>query len=315
MDRREALTQTRTPVKGQSALAPSAWPTGRLGWTRRLRRVGSSALTLRIPRGLGASAAALLLLVSVVYGAICGGHVSDIAAHMRDICNKAADNFGFRITEVAITGEHQLSRAQIIGTAGLTTSSSLLFFDVVQARAQLLNNPWIEQASVFKLYPGRLQIVVNEREAFALWQKNGQIVLIAKDGTVLAHDVPQRFTSLPLVVGKGADHAAPNLLRSVARFPDIADRVESAVLVAERRWNLQLRDGVEILLPEDDVPRALGVLAALARTKNLLSRDIVVIDLRLADRLIVRQSEAAAQARDAEINAAKNTKKKNGSDA
>ena len=50
-------------------------------------------------------------------------------------------------------------------------------------------------------------------------------------------------------------------------------------------------------------------LVALDREKNLITRDIVTIDLRLADRVTVRLSNAAAQAR---LEALK-TKKKGGS--
>jgi cell division protein FtsQ len=51
---------------------------------------------------------------------------------------------------------------------------------------------------------------------------------------------------------------------------------------------------------------------ALDREKKLLSRDIVAVDLRLPDRVSVRLSDAAAQARE---DALKDTKKKKGGDA
>ena len=70
------------------------------------------------------------------------------------------------------------------------------------------------------------------------------------------------------------------------------------MLVAERRWNLHLKSGVDVLLPEAEPERALQTLVELDRDKKLLSRDIVVVDLRLADRVTVRLSDAAAAARD-----------------
>jgi cell division protein FtsQ len=53
-------------------------------------------------------------------------------------------------------------------------------------------------------------------------------------------------------------------------------------------------------------------LVALDREKNLITRDIVAIDLRLADRVTVRLSDAAAQGR---IDAAKDKAKKKGGNA
>jgi cell division protein FtsQ len=281
-----------------------------------LSRWGAALIALRVPRGVGASAVALLLLASVSYGTIRGGHLPEISANVQDLCDAAANGLGFRITEVAIVGEHHLSRAQILDAAGITGRSSLLFLDAAKARIRLLQNPWIEQASLLKLYPGRLQIIIQERKPFALWQRDGRFALIAEDGAVLERDVPQNFTSLPLVVGKGAEHSASYLLKLIERFPLIASRLKDAVFVAERRWNLHLKNDLEVLLPESEPELALNVLADLDRTKKLLSRDILVIDLRFSDRVTVRQSDSAAQAREAEINAAeKNAKKKNRRDA
>jgi cell division protein FtsQ len=162
---------------------------------------------------------------------------------------------------------------------------------------------------VLKLYPGRLRIEIKERKAFALWQKDGQVSLIAADGTVLKPFVPQRFASLPQVVGPGAERAAQDFLGLIARYPDIAQSVDASVLVAERRWNLHLKSGVEVLLPEREPERALTTLVDLNRTKKLLARDIVTIDLRLADRVTVRQSDQAAAARDEALKAAEKDRK------
>ena len=70
------------------------------------------------------------------------------------------------------------------------------------------------------------------------------------------------------------------------------------MLVAERRWNLWLTNGVDARLPEFDLDKALAQLVELDRGGKLSSRDITVIDLRLPDRVTVRLSDEAAQARE-----------------
>jgi cell division protein FtsQ len=90
------------------------------------------------------------------------------------------------------------------------------------------------------------------------------------------------------------------------------DFVRASVLVGERRWNLRLKNGIDVRLPESGVATALERLVALDREKNLITRDILAIDLRLPDRVTVRLSEAAAQMR---IDAAKDKPKKKGGNA
>ena len=196
--------------------------------------------------------------------------------------------------------------------AGVTGSTSLLFLDVEQTRERLKTNPWIADATVLKLYPGELQIGIKEREAFALWQKDGQVSVIADDGTVLEPYVSPRLIELPLVVGRGAETRAKEFLVLLDRYPALRAFVRAAVLVGERRWNLRLKNGIDVRLPETDIAPALERLVALDKEKNLVTRDIVAIDLRLPDRVTVRLSEAAAQAR---IDAAKDKAKKKGGSA
>jgi cell division protein FtsQ len=307
MEGRGRLVQS-LKVKRRSSSA--LWPKSHdWRWLRTVRRWVSTLVAVKVPRGAGSSAAAMLLLASVSYGAVKGGHGPQIAANLQDLCDAAANRLGFRIAEVALAGEREVGREQILSLAGITPHSSLLFLDAARTRARLLANPWIADATVLKLYPDRLRIEIKERRPFALWQKDGRIALIANDGTALESGVPRRFAGLPLVVGKGAEHTAPAILALVARYPAIARMTEASVLVAERRWNLHLKDGVEVLLPESEPERALRILADLDRTKKLLSRDIVSIDLRLPDRVTVRQSDDAAAAREQALKDAEKAKK------
>ena len=297
-----------------AAGAPRAWLAGLPAYRsfRLLKRWASALIALDPPRGLGASAAALLLLASTCYGVVEGGHTDNILVQVQDICDGAANAAGFRISQVQLAGQHEVSRETVLTLAGITGRSSLLFLDAARTRARLLTNPWIADATVLKLYPGRLHIGISERKPFALWQKDGAVSLIAADGTVLEPYVPPAFAALPLVVGKGAERAGHDFLKLVKRYPDIARRVDASVLVADRRWNLHLKDGVEVLLPETAPEHALQALAELDRDKKLLARDIVSVDLRLPDRVTVRLSDAAAAARDDALKAAEKKKKPKG---
>ncbi len=288
---------------------PRVWSPSASRWQRQARRWLTALIDLDIPRGAGSAAAAALLLASVGYGVVKGGHGPAIAANFGDLCDDLANAAGFGISEVALAGGHAVGRDEILKTAGITDRSSLLFLDAAQARARLMTNPWIADATVLKLYPGRLRISIEERQAFALWQKDTRISLIAIDGTVLEPYVPSGYAALPQIVGEGAAHEAPGFLSLIARYPAIARELEASVLVAERRWNLHLKNGVEVLLPEREPERALKTLADLDRDKKLLSRDIVMVDLRLADRVTVRQSDAAALAREEAMQAAEKAAK------
>lgn len=255
-------------------------------------------LERRRPRGFGLTATVLVLIGAVVLGVMKGGHTDEVLGALSDTRNAAANAIGFRITSVAITGRKQLTQDEILAIGGVNGRSSLLFLDAASARDKLKADPWIADATVQKLYPGRLQIDVTERWPFALWQENGRVSVISADGTVLEPYVARRFVSLPLVVGKGAETRARDFLGLLAQYPQVRSQVKAIVYVGERRWNLRLADGIDVRLPEFEVEKALATLSKMDKETGLFSRDITAIDMRLPDRLTVRLSEAAAKARD-----------------
>jgi cell division protein FtsQ len=276
------------------------------------RRVGSVRL---LRHGVGVIACLLLLGASLTFGVVRGGHSAIVVDALHDVRDALANAAGFRIAAVALSGNRQTTREEVLATAGVTGHTSLIFFDVDAARSKLKSNPWIADATVLKLYPDRLQIGITERAPFAVWQFRGKLSVVADDGTVLEPYVARRFTKLPFVVGRGAQKHAKAFLAVLDRYPEIRQEVRAAVMVAERRWNLRLKNGLDVRLPEDGVEGALKRLTELDRDKKILTRDIVAIDLRLPDRVAVRLSDAAAKARDDALKGADKKAKRKGGDA
>jgi len=269
-----------------------------IGWQRLLRRWLKPVIELDPPRGVGIAASALLLIASAGYGVVCADLGPTIAGELRDLRDATANSLGFRIKSVALEGQRHVTIDEVLGALGITPRSSLLFLDAADARVRLMSNPWISEAKVLKLYPNQLHIEIVERKAFALWQRDRKISVIAADGKVLEDYIDGQFAALPLVVGAGADTGAFNFLALIEKYPALRPQIYASSLVAERRWNLKLKNGIEIKLPEFDAGRALDTLMELDRVKKLLSRDIETIDLRLPDRVVVRLSDEAAEAKE-----------------
>src|SRR4051795_6281688 len=268
-------------------------------------------LERHLPNRTGFALTALMLLGSTSLGIVKGGHVDELVGALSDTRNALANSAGFRITTVAINGRKQLSQDEVLAIGGVNGRSSLLFLDAATVRDKLKTNPWIAEATILKLYPGRLQIDIVERTAFALGQQDGRLSVISDDGAVLEPYMSRRFISLPLVVGKGAAGKARDFLALLDRYPQVRIVTKAAILVGERRWNLRLKDGLDIRLPENDVGNALAMLSKLDKEDRLFSRDIVAVDMRLPDRLTVQLSEEAAKARE-EMFKDKKPKKKAG---
>lgn len=296
------------PSDRHKRLPPEPRPASRLSLLLRRLSVRLAASSL------GRRGASLLTVVVIggfsLYGTVIGGHVEAAKEIGLDIADAAANLAGFKVVQVNLSGQNHVTPAEILEAAGIKPSTSILFVHADETRTRLEAMPWIQSASVRKFYPDRIDIAITERVPFALWQINGAINVIGRDGRIIApYSDDPRYINLPIVVGEGADRQVGGIVDALARMPVIADQVRAAILVAERRWTLKMRNGIDVRLPEDGLEGALAQLADLDRDKKLLSRDITIIDLRLPDRVAVRLSDAAADARAQAIKARAKAKK------
>ena len=226
-----------------------------------------------------------------------GGEYDAFVAREGSVRDFAARALGFDIAIVTISGEAELRVPEILADAGISPKNSLLFLDAAQARARLETVPLIKQASVRKLYPNHLVIDLVERAPYALWQKDGQVNIVAADGAVIDEMRDQRFANLPFVVGEGANERLPEFNALLAAAGELGPKIRAGVLVAHRRWNLKMTNGVDVMLPEINPQAAVATLVRLQRESRVLDRDVISLDLRLEGRMFARLTEEAAAAR------------------
>lgn len=195
---------------------------------------------------------------------------------------------GFEVRSITVSGQKETSDSALVASMRLSPGATLLGLNVDETRERIEALPWVEAATVRKVLPGSLNVTVEEAQAFARWSHDGEVRLIAADGTVLADEVPQGYGALPLVAGKGANLKVAEAIDLVARHPDTAPLVAGAVLVNGRRWDLALLTGTTVRLPQGDPDAAMVRLARLVAAGALDLAGRAIVDLRLEDRTSVQ---------------------------
>jgi len=246
------------------------------------RRVRRLAEKIEFTRGgrAGHLAAAGFLGAAVIYGLVAGGHVARLA-------DGTLSAIGLGIETVTVDGNAETAQFAVLEMLELDPGASLPGFDAHAARARVSQLPWVADVTVRKSYPGILAVSLTEKLPFALWQHNDAVVVIDRDGEIIVAFDDPRFSNLPFFVGAGANERAADFLHNLAAFDSIAAQLRVAVLVAERRWNLVLNNGITVKLPESNPFAAVAELVALDKREKLLSRAVSIVDLRLEDRVTV----------------------------
>lgn len=255
-------------------------------------RPARSTLLWRRQRRLLRPLAWLLLALLIVGGVAALVRTVQPGSSIASWRERAGAAIGLPVTDVVIEGREKTPEPLLRAALGVSRGDKLLGFSLDAARARIEQLTWVQSATVERRLPGTIVVTLQERRPYAVWQTRGKFVLIDRKGQEVAEQDPAKdaaaFVSLPLVVGPGAPDAAAALLEQLAAQPQLRARVVASVRVGERRWNLRLNNGTDVLLPEGNEGVAMAKLMELEASQQLLERPLQTIDLRLPDRMVVR---------------------------
>ena len=206
---------------------------------------------------------------------------------------------GFRLKKVHVQGASPLATADILRAAGVYADQPLVGLNLEDVRARVEAVGWVKDVRVVRLLPDTLVLTVQERRQLAVWQRAGKTSVIDDQGQVIPEADPGRFAALPLVVGEGADAAAPAILPVLAQRPRLMQLTDALVRVDDRRWDLRLRDGSLIQLPSTGEEQALMQLEQLDQRSHILTLGFDRIDLRNPELVAVRPRHSELDGRSA----------------
>jgi len=250
---------------------PRVRPVWRRGWVLPI----SAALIMGIAGGGG-------------WWAISSGQMTRGVEQVRWAAISTTAQMGFRVKEVMVSGRQQTSRKTLIDTLNIARGAPILAFDIAAAKLRVDALPWVRTATVERMLPDTILVSINEREPLALWQLDNKLHLIDAEGAVILTDGLENYADLLMVVGEGAQARAAELIATLGVEPDLMTHVRAATWVGDRRWNLHLKGGIGVRLPEDNPAAAWSRLAQYHRNHQVLDKNVTVLDLRIPDRLIVK---------------------------
>jgi cell division protein FtsQ len=231
----------------------------------------------------------------------------DIPAKAERAAGSAVGQAGFRVSGYRIVGLDHMDRGivdQVVNDelhraadeAGAAQAPQPLV-DVASISGRLLGFGWVKDARVSRRLPDTLVIDIVERRPTALWQNQGQLALIDREGVVLDRVPITKMPDLPLLIGAGANSHSEQLDALMKSVPTLQPQLASATWVGRRRWDLNFQSGETVALPEGDqaARAALQKFARADRSSGLLGRGIVRFDLRIPGKMIVRLPRAPGE--------------------
>jgi cell division protein FtsQ len=131
----------------------------------------------------------------------------------------------FVVKEIDVTGTHRRTNDDVVKTAGLELNKNVFLTDLDDARAKLVADPWISDATLARRLPGTILVQVTEREAGALVAL-GETYLATPSGNVFKKLELGDPVDLPIVTGLTLDYVTDDregAARTIRRAIDLAN--------------------------------------------------------------------------------------------
>ena len=266
----EAETKTSTPV--ENVLKPQReWP---------LRLVGTLFVL------------AFIFLLAALILTLKNDLVGKRLQELQEELYAFGGEQGMVLEDIVVTGRERTTKEELNQALGLKRGDNMLKIDVYDIKEKVEQLPWVKQAFVRRsLLPNVLHIDIEERQVKAIWQINEKFYPLDEDGKIIEADY-QITEPILLIVGVGAPENFKNLLDALKDGDkDYIEREKVANFISGRRWNLILNDirtGITVKLPEDDIAKAWKKLVKLDETKGIFKRKLTIIDLRLPNKVVVK---------------------------
>lgn len=203
----------------------------------------------------------------------------------------------FEIKRVEVVGTSVLSTDDVIARAAVDEGETLLRVDREAIVGRLLEDPWVEDATIHRRLPSTLRIDVTERTPAAIVDTGVSFWFVEQSGRVIAESVPSSATVAPVIrdvpdfvaePGKLSDSAAlRNALEVLAGLSDdLRSTVRSVTAPSVDETALLTTSGVEIMVGEAVKMEQKSIIIADILTAK--GADVVFIDVRSTERPISR---------------------------
>ena len=206
------------------------------------------------------------------------------------------------INTITVDGTNRMAPGEALAILEGLRGSSMVTADLESWRQKLLDAPWVADASIRRVFPRTVAVVISEREPLGIGRIQNALYLLDQEGIVIDEFGPKYAEfDLPLIDGlpPGTDdsdertdqHAllAGRVLADFQRRPDLARRVSQV--------DVSNANDAVVVLKDDNVPLHTGDAHFADRVQLYLDlsprlhQDVAGIDsvdLRFGDNVFVR---------------------------
>ncbi len=189
------------------------------------------------------------------------------------------------VTNISISADQSdKDLSAIVAAATMTPNTRSYSVDLAVLNTRISSVPGVKTSAVRRMPNGNITVKVALHRAVALWTDGESFFPLTADGTKI--NKPTNIRDESHVVFRGP--RPKNIADITNAAHNLVGDLDYMEWIENRRWNMYTKGGIVVMLPEDNPLDAIGTLVALNNNHNILNKEIQVIDMRDAARILVK---------------------------
>lgn len=199
--------------------------------------------------------------------------------------------FDYNLQSIEISGLSYLDRDEILNFFTPYKDKSIFLIPFKKISREINSNKWVKDIRIKSNYKNSLQIIIEEEIPFGIYDNGNQKLLFSSDLIILEIiQNKKKYLNLITFYGKNSIIMSKNF---VLNFDNVFyEMIDSAIYIEKRRWNILLKNGVILFLPEKEISEAIKYYKKIyANFSNKDLKEIKSIDLRLTKRATIKYKD------------------------
>ena len=205
-----------------------------------------------------------------------------------NIVQELSNQYNYTLKDIKINNLINIKESYIKNYFIKYYDKSIFLIPIKKISQNLLRNNWIEEISIKSNYKDSLTILIKENKPVGIFLGNNNL-LFDKNGKIidLINSPREKYGNLILFQGKNSIFFGNNLLNLIPQ--NLLREIEQAEYINSRRWNIYLKNGLILKLPETNITDSFKNYKEIY---NKISNDelqkIESIDLRMPNKAILK---------------------------
>ena len=231
----------------------------------------------------------IIFLISLFF-ALYKIYKSDlIKVELVGFIEKFSHQYNYTLQKTDIKGSINVPKKEIEDYFLNYYEKSIFLIPIKKISKKLVENKWIESVNIKNNYKNTIIVQIRELVPVGIYIDENKKSYFDKKGKIIDLVTNKNFHYKDLVIFQG-DNALINSIYFRESIPEfLKGRVEEAIFLNNRRWNIKLKNGIILKLPEKNITESLkNYVKIFESISNEEIKEIEFIDLRLSNKAIFK---------------------------